>query len=313
MPRLPLVLCAILLVTAGQGAVAAVEDPPGAAGSLTIARELYAAAEYESALTMLDRLRAAHAKRDDLRSIEQYRAFCLLALGRTADAEQAIGAVVFADPGFLPADSDMSPRFRGVFREVRRRTLPTLAQKSYADAKAAFDRKDFADAASGFSTVLQVLDDPDLAERSTQPPLSDLRVVASAFRDLAVVASAPPEPLVPPPAELPATVEPAVPPAPVIYTVEDRGVAAPVTVRQGLPQPPGDVPAGAQGSVEVVINEAGAVERAVLRGSFGGRYDRLVLESARQWRYEPATIDGRPVKFRKVVQITVKREQPAVR
>ena len=70
---------------------------------------------------------------------------------------------------------------------------------------------------------------------------------------------------------------------------------------------------GTQGAVEVVINEAGAVERVVMRGSLGKRYDRLVLETARQWKYEPALVDGTPVKFRKVVQITVKSQQARAR
>jgi TonB family protein len=34
-------------------------------------------------------------------------------------------------------------------------------------------------------------------------------------------------------------------------------------------------------------------------------YDQAVLAAARTWRYEPATVDGVPVKFRKRVQITI--------
>jgi hypothetical protein len=35
------------------------------------------------------------------------------------------------------------------------------------------------------------------------------------------------------------------------------------------------------------------------------QYDALLLASARDWRYRPATLDGRPVRFRKVIQIAV--------
>ena len=52
--------------------------------SLATARELYAAASYEDALAMLDRLRTPADVPDLGRTIAQYRAFCLFALGRSA-------------------------------------------------------------------------------------------------------------------------------------------------------------------------------------------------------------------------------------
>jgi len=62
-------------------------------------------------------------------TIEEYRAFCLLALGRTAEAERAMEAVVAAAPSFRPTDADLSPRVRAVFSDVRRRTLPRIIQE----------------------------------------------------------------------------------------------------------------------------------------------------------------------------------------
>ena len=35
------------------------------------------------------------------------------------------------------------------------------------------------------------------------------------------------------------------------------------------------------------------------------RSDRIVLEAAKKWRYKPATWNGKPIKFRKFVQITL--------
>ena len=35
-------------------------------------------------------------------------------------------------------------------------------------------------------------------------------------------------------------------------------------------------------------------------------YDKMAVAAARSWHYTPATVNGAPVKFRKVVQITVK-------
>ena len=45
---------------------------------------------------MLNRLPPSNRPTDEVRAIDQYRAFCLLALGRTAEAEHAIEAVVSA-------------------------------------------------------------------------------------------------------------------------------------------------------------------------------------------------------------------------
>ncbi len=35
-------------------------------------------------------------------------------------------------------------------------------------------------------------------------------------------------------------------------------------------------------------------------------YDRLVLAATRTWRYKPASANGVPVKYRKIVQINVR-------
>src|SRR5205823_6818760 len=112
--------------------------------TLTTARDLYSSAAYEDALAVLNRLRSSDHTADDGRSIEQYRAFCLLALGRADEAERAIEAVVAAQPLYQPSASDVSPRLRTAFSEVRRRMLPGIVQEKYAQAKTAFDRKDFA-------------------------------------------------------------------------------------------------------------------------------------------------------------------------
>src|SRR6266480_1290505 len=117
--------------------------------SLATARDLYASAAYEDALAVLNRLRN-NSSSEDGRSIEQYRAFCLLALGRSDEAERAIEAVVVAQPLYRPSESEVSPRLRAAFSDVRRRMLPGIIQDRYAQAKTAFDRKEYAFAAQGF-------------------------------------------------------------------------------------------------------------------------------------------------------------------
>jgi TonB family protein len=63
------------------------------------------------------------------------------------------------------------------------------------------------------------------------------------------------------------------------------------------------------GSLEIVINEEGLVESAIMRASVSPSYDKAVVQAARSWRYRPATINGAPVKFRKLIQIAIKQPQ----
>jgi TonB family protein len=338
----------ILLALLGAGAVRAQGQ---ATDSMARAVELYGAAEYEEALAVLDRLATSAVSPDDVTSVEEYRAFCLLALGRSSDAELAIATLVKANPTFVLSDSAVSPRVRTTFNDVRLRILPTVVQQQYEAAKSAFEKRDYAKATAGFVTVLRVLADPDVAPIAGTPPLSDLKTLAEGFRDLSTLA-APPSPA-PAPAPAPAqasvpagtqgsarpptpgTVRPAAPgtvrpatqgsPPPAttgavataplvadanrIYSASDTGVVPPVTLKQALPALPAQLIAMNQGVLELVIDEQGKVESAVLRASVHPRYDALLLDTAKSWRYEPAMRGGVPVKYRKLVQISLRRGQ----
>jgi TonB family protein len=279
------------------------------ANDLSAARDLYASAAYDEALTMLDRLRASNPSPTEGRTIDQYRAFCLLALGRSADAQQAIEAVVAAEPSYQPGQSDVPPRVRAMFSDARKRMLPSIIQQRYGQAKAAFDRKEWPAAASGFSQVLVMLADADVGLAANQPPLADIRTLAVGFEELASKAAAPPPAPAPIPAATVAVAPPPVPaPAPVIrvYSADDPGVVPPVAIAQTLPSFRGLSPIQRIGRIEVVIDETGAVESASMTASVTQSYDKLAVAAARAWRYQPATLNGTPVKFRKVVQITVK-------
>jgi hypothetical protein len=301
-----------LNVAAALALVVTTADLAAGQDSLSAARELYAGAAYEDALVVLNRLRAGVVRADDARAIDQYRAFCLLALGRASDAERAIESVIAVQPSYQPTDGDVSPRVRAAFSEVRRRMLPTIVQQWYASAKASYDRKEYGAAVSGFTQVLDVLGDPDVAAAVDQPPLSDIRTLASGFRDLSVVAAAPPPP--PPPPPPPAPEPPPAAPAPArpprIYGPGDASVVPPAVVRQSLPPLPHQLQRSAislEGSLEVVIDETGAVEAAQMKVPFSPLYDRLAVAAAVEWRYKPATIGGVPVKYRKIVQIAFTR------
>jgi TonB family protein len=276
-------------------------QPLAAQDSLAAARDLYASAQYEEALRILDGIAATDTARDPL-TVDLYRTLCFLAVGRSDDADRTIEAIIARDPLFEPGD-ELPPRTRIAFSDARKRLLPTILQQQYGEAKNAFDRKEFEQAAAMFKRVLDALHNPGLVELTSQPPLTDLRTLAAGFHDLSLKAIPPPPP--PPP---PAPVEP---PAPVnvpprIYTGEEAGVRPPVTVAQDMPRYPGAVPpTGIRGVVEVVIDENGVVESAVMAVPVNASYDRLVLNAAKKWQFSPAMHEGKPVKYRKRIQINV--------
>ena len=272
------------------------------------ARDLYASARYDEALAVLNDLRPAETGTTvaDRKSIEQYRSLCLLALGRGSEAESAIAAVVTADPSYLPGEVEASPRVRAAFSDVRKRLLPDIANSRYGEAKALFDRKDYQNAVVQLRQVITLLDDPDMGGK-----LSDLRTLVNGFLDLSVAATAPP-----PEPPKPAAVTP--PPAPTtpqpdpsrIYSMGDKEVSAPVVIRQQMPQltPAMKQQAKERGIVEVVIDEQGRVTNVTVRESVHPMFDSELLNMGREWRYQPATFYGKPVRYRKMIQINITRQ-----
>ena len=272
--------------------------------SLPTARELYASAAYEEALSMLGRLNANGLRQDEGRVADQYRALCLLALGKSSEASQAIEAVVAAEPAYRPADGEVSPRVRAVFSDVRKRLLPGIVQQKYAQAKAAYDLKDYRAASQGFRQLLALFNDADLAGAASRPPLADLRVLTDGFNQLSVQALAPPPAPAPPPV---AVAKPVVPVVDLnrIYVSNDADVVPPVTIRQVLPPFNRVIQKPLLGAMEVLIDETGKVVSATMRTPVEMSYDHQAVTAALGWRYRPATLNGAPVKFRKFIQVSL--------
>jgi hypothetical protein len=152
--------------------------------SLDSARDLYAAASYDEALSVLGRLRSS-AQGADVGRIEYYRALCLLAIGRPEEAATAIEVAVTAEPFAHPSDTETSPHVRAAFRDVRRRLLPAIVDQKYTEARAAFDRKDDS-AAQRFSEVVALMNDPDLQDVAREPGFAQMRALAADYVVLSV-------------------------------------------------------------------------------------------------------------------------------
>jgi len=290
-----LVAAAVLLAASAASAQA-----PAPSASLSAARTLYASAEYGGALDMLNGLVSETPAGPERQAIDLYRALCFVAVGNSAEASKVIEAMIVQDPLYRPAADDVPPRLRSAFTDARKKMLPAIVQQNYVSAKASFDKKDYDRAAKGFTQVLAGLNDPDIESVAAQPPLSDLKMLATGFHDLAAKAAAPP----PAPAA-PAAAAPAVVQAARIYAPADTGVVPPVTIRQAVPPYPGRVLMGGTLLMDVVIDVTGEVESAVIATPPNPAYDKLVLGAVRSWQYQPATLNGKPVKFRKRIQISL--------
>ena len=286
-----------LAIVVLSAATAAAQD------ALTTARGLYASAEYEEALTALGKVTAEAGS--TVAEIDRYRVLCLMALGRASEADKVIESIVSNDPFYQPSAADAAPRVRAAFSSVRQRMLPGVARSLYIDAKAAFDRKAYSEAAAGLEKTLKVIDNIEGAGRTD---LGDLRVLASGFLDLsrasvAAVSAVPAAPAASSSTEKPASIAKPTPAAPLAFTNL-------VVLKQNLPPLPFSLVslnAGEyRGVVEIDIDETGSVTSAHMLQSVHVLYDPLLLNAAREWKYEAPRVGGKPTSSRKRVEIVLR-------
>lgn len=270
-----------------SGALAA---PAIAQETLQQVKDLYASAAYEDALGVLSRLQSAEQRLE----IERYRVFCLIALERTAEAEKAIHSILSEDPLYSPDEA--APRVVELFKRVKRQATPQLARALYAEGKAAMDRKEKDQAVRKFEQMLQLTDDASVRDETL---VSELRLLAAGFLDLARARVPAEEPKL----ETAANVVAAASAAAAIQSV----VTPPIPVRQELPRwVPYDATtkqAEFKGAVKVKIAADGKVESAEIVTPTDRLYDRQLLNAARNWLYEPAKRNGIAVASEKVVSI----------
>jgi tetratricopeptide (TPR) repeat protein len=294
---------AVVVVVVSSVAVLA---PRTAAGqdALANAKGLYASAQYEEALSALNRVENA----SELVEADQYRALCLLALGRNDDARQVIQRIVEQNPSYEPSVEQMSPRVQETFRDVRRRVLPSIVKQEYADAKAAFADGEVERAKGRFERVVLHL---DALEAMGSKDLGDLRILSNGFLDLMNSAAKAVAPPVAPPATVNAPREAAPPPpAPTIHGAGEPDVVAPVALSQVMPPwRPGRQEAQThEGILTIVIDETGAVTEVTILGNLPPAYKELLKRAAGSWRFQPATRNGVPVAYRKIVSIRLRPE-----
>jgi tetratricopeptide (TPR) repeat protein len=317
--------CAILVwLVVGLASASAQSNQP-----LDDAKTLYDSASFDEALQLLDGLGRTQPE-IDVEEVQRYRALCLLALNRTNDAQKAIEIVFSRDPLYRLSPGEAPPRMQAAFAEVRKRLLPTVTEQLYASAKLSFDRKEYTLAATQFQDLLTFLDDDDA---KSLPSMKEFRMLATGFHDLSASAAAVNVAKASPP--VPAPAEPA--PAPQTNaraTAANQTMAAnqslaaaqaattqPVTddTAGGVLQPPVVIkqqmpiwvasktllPKGSTGKLRLIIDERGNVEEARMVESVHSVYDAMLISATRLWKYEPAKLDGRPVRYAKMIQIVL--------
>lgn len=271
--------------------------------SLARAKDLYASAAYDEALALLNQFNDSSPS--EAVEVDQYRAFCLLALGRRDDASKVIQQIVEADPSFQPSETQASPRLQAAFRDVRRRVLPSIVRQSYADGKAAFERKEFDLAVRRFDSVISLLNDPDIVGPDE---LKDLRTLSTGFRDLMKTSTAPVA--TPTTAAAPVVVNSPSQPASdeSVYGPEDADVVPPVAISQALPpwQRTNHETLAYEATLILVIDQTGRVTSMNVTGTLQPSYYSLLRDAVNQWKFQPATKNGAPVKFRKIVAVRLK-------
>ena len=288
------VWCALAIALAGPAAAWA-QTPE----TLAKAKALYAEAAYEEALNVLGAGGSPEA--------HQYRALCLIALGKTQDAERAIETLVQTSPTYAVPEGDLPPRLVSLFANTRRRVMPDVVRRLFTEGRAEYQAKQLDSARVKFEQVMKLLNDPGMASAEDA---KDLELLTSGYLDI-VKNTPPPAPV---PAKSSASTVVATAPAP----VRSGAPAAPparamvvrpaVTVRQDVPPFSGRVDAARgeiSGAVRIIIGVDGKVKSAAIERSIEFRYDARLLTAAKNWQYKPATRGGEPIESEKVVEIRV--------
>ena len=297
-------------------------SPARADDRLAEALRLYDDATYTRALEVLDQLTVSEPSP----RVHQYRALCLIALGRPDAAERAMADIVAADPFFALDAEAASPRIAAQFASVRRRLLPPLIRRGFADATAQYREGATARARQRFDDVLRLLDDPALqADQS----LADLALVAGAFVELTKAQTPPPSiavisrpivvapvlPVIAAPAD-PAPAPPAAPssavvasaPGPMRVTASapaafEPAVAMVRPLPRWTPPDPRTATRAYSGAIALEVDVNGRVVAAASKKTIHPAYDPVVLAAARQWVFQPARQNGRPIKSEITVEI----------
>jgi hypothetical protein len=91
-----------------------------------------------------------------------------------------------------------------------------------------------------------------------------------------------------------------------IYTTSDSAVTPPRSIYPKLPDEP--LPGSrltTQTVLELVIASTGLVEHVKLQTAPRNIHEFMIVSAAKAWQFEPARLDGQPVRFRQLVHFSM--------
>jgi TonB family protein len=91
-----------------------------------------------------------------------------------------------------------------------------------------------------------------------------------------------------------------------VFQSGDPLVTPAVLIRPRLPDnPPPGVPEEQIGTLEIVVSASGAVEHVSLISPANRYQERMLVAAAKAWQFQPATRQGRPVRYRTRIRVTL--------
>jgi TonB family protein len=256
--------------------------------TLQQAIDLYWNGEYERTLQLL----GAELADDEVVEGHKYRAFSFVALGRNDEARAEFVTLLESDPSHVLDAALVSPKIVEQFELSRQE----LAARLLEQGKTAYFDGRFDEASVLLGDLLDVDPSSVLGREYLQlaRERSDLERRTAALE----------------PEEADAPEEPEVDPNRV-YNIGGN-VTGPVVVDQPEPRyPRWELRRGTEGEVilRLTIGRDGNVESAEVIRSLNQSMDNAALRAARAWRYEPAQLDGNPVRVFKVVAVRFRLER----
>ena len=156
--------------------------------SLEAAITLYTTASYDEALVALEGARQLPLSPDDRVELERHQMLCLLALGRTAAADDAAARLLEQRPDYVLSEGDAAPHVRAMLETTRRRVVPGMIRRTYEDGKRAFDAGEYGRAREAFTQLGEWLADAHVAD--ADPGSADLRTLSNGFLELSILGAA---------------------------------------------------------------------------------------------------------------------------
>lgn len=181
---------------------------------------------------------------------------------------------------YEPEPNSLTPEALEAFRTSQRNLLPNIAAKNVDRARTALAAGD-ADRALALAREVTSILDRRIGEPAPQlrEQVNDVIEAATAIKSQADE---------------------------IVYTSADKGVVAPRELSRQFPATgPLGVPPHRVGTLEMIIDKEGGVEFVHLYTPLNRYHERMIVSAAKAWRYRPATRNGKPVRYRLTVRITL--------